>query len=136
MGKFFIFVLFLLVSCFNFSAFAITKCIDTSVFSSCIFSNGSGSNFYSTCGSISVRGVAFCGTGNGGNSVGEVQTSSSSGDNTNCWCRMIDPAVSLWVYAVGYANEASCLSSCASRCAQYFQNNSNSLRTYMLQNLS
>lgn len=135
MNKIFTFV-FLIFACLDFPAFAITKCIDTSVFSSCFSSNGSGSNFYSTCGSISVRGVAFCGTGNGGNSVGEVQTSSSSGDNATCWCRMIKPAVSLWVYTLSFADEATCLHSCASKCAQYYQFNTNSFRTKMLQYLS
>lgn len=136
MGKFFIFVSFLLVSCFNFSAFAITKCIDTSLLSSnCINTGGSGGNFYVGC-SLPVNGVAFCGTGYGGDVVTEVQTSSSSGDNATCWCRMIKPAVSLWVYTVSFKDEATCLHSCGSKCAQYYQFNTNSFRTKMLQYLS
>ena len=82
-----------ILGCVNVSAFAVTKCLNTSViFNSCSNYSGAGSDFFVTCQGVSVRGVAFCGIG--GTTTSQVTTSGTLGNNTNCWCRMISPAVS------------------------------------------
>ena len=124
-----------ILGCVNVSAFAVTKCLNTSViFNSCSNPSGSGSDFYVTCQGVSVRGVAFCGIG--GTTTSQVTTSGTLGNNTNCWCRMISPAVSgNWVYAIGFNDEAACLNGCARQCASRFASNSNYLRTNLLRYL-
>lgn len=118
------------------SATAVTKCLNTSLFDGCSFPNGSGSDFNVQCnGGMSVNGVGFCGLGNGDISSGVI-VSSNADSNTTCWCRMVKPAVSQWVRAVGFGSETLCLNGCANKCANYFRDNTNSMRTKMLQELS
>ena len=118
------------------SATAVTKCLNTSLFDGCSFPSGSGSNFYVQCnGGMSVNGFVFCGPGYSDISS-EVTVSSNADDNTNCWCRMVKPAVSQWVRTVSFGSETLCLNECAKKCANYFRDNVNSMRTKMLQDLS
>ncbi len=100
---------------------AVVKCVKLTSSTTCTPGNSaSGSNWSITCGDIPIQGVAFCGSASGGTS-GATRDSVpvfSSGDmNKYCWCRMISPAVSPWVYA-GYSgtNTNSCVINCASQC--------------------
>ena len=80
-------------------AAAVTKCVKLTSSTTCSTYSGEHgqSNWSATCGGVSIQGVAFCGSQNGG-SQGATSTavtiSTTSDDNKYCWCRMISPAVS------------------------------------------
>lgn len=72
-------------------------------------------------GTIPVRMLAMCSSTSGG-SVGAYRSSLSTNNVSNnyCWCRVIWPAVSYWVY-VGY--QGSCTTNCAPVCGSVVANN-------------
>ena len=101
-------------------AMAVTKCVKLTPSTTCTTYSGNGSNWSATCGSIEIQGVAFCGSQKGG-SVGTksetVTTSLTSNDNRYCWCKMVSPAVSSWVFSSGGGSASGCANGCASTCA-------------------
>ena len=109
-------------------AYAVTKCVKLTPSTLCTTSSSNGSNWYATCGGIAIQGVAFCGSLDGG-PVGAttetVTTSSISDNNKYCWCKMVSPAVSRWVYSRAYALAGECASDCAYVCASNAQYRSN-----------
>ena len=105
------------------SAFAVTKCVKLNSSTTCSdFSGATGqSNWSATCGGVSVQGVAFCGSQKGGSNgatTDAVTTSSTSDDNKYCWCKMVSPAVSRWVFAYSGASAGDCAFNCAAYCAR------------------
>ena len=104
--------------------YAVTKCVKLSSSTTCTSSSGATaqSNWSATCGGIEIQGVALCGSQNGG-SVGAkletVKTSSTSDNNRNCWCKMVSPAVSSWVFTYSYASVGHCAPVCAYSCANH-----------------
>lgn len=70
-----------------------------------------------------VSGIGICIDGSGGTDYG-YSTSylvPSSGNGTDCWCKMLTPAVSQWVYAWSTRNEspgANCYRDCSRKCAE------------------
>ena len=105
-------------------AAAVTKCVKLTSSTTCINPSAElrQSNWSATCGGIEIQGVALCGSQNGG-SPGKtsetVKISSISDNNTHCWCKMVSPAVSSWVYRNMSSN--NCAYGCASSCAGYVQ---------------
>ena len=80
--------------------------------------------------SVAVHGIGVCAATDGTTSspVNSLYTSKcfstgscpASGDAVNCWCRMVSPALSQWVYSgLVYRSQSECLSYCASTCYQY-----------------
>ena len=110
-------------------AYAVTKCVKLTSSTTCTSASVSysQSNWSATCGGIEIQGVAFCGSQDGG-STGTtsetVTTSSVSDDNKYCWCKMVSPAVSSWVFYDSYLSTGVCLYGCARYCAVRAQNNS------------
>lgn len=101
-------------------ATAVTKCVKLSSSTSCSNYSSNGSNWYATCGGIEIQGVAFCGSHNGGSTGATsttVTTSSTSDNNKYCWCKMVSPAVSHWVYSISYASTDDCVNDCVASCA-------------------
>ena len=103
-------------------AMAVTKCVKLSSSTTCPdYSGATGqSNWSATCGGISIQGVAFCGSQNGGSAgatTDAVTTSTTSTDNKYCWCKMVSPAVSTWVFDNGLGSAANCAINCAYACA-------------------
>ena len=117
---------------------AVTKCVKLSSSTTC--SNYSGatgqSNWSVTCGGVSVQGVAFCGSQSGG-SQGATSTtvtiSSTVDNNKYCWCKMVSPAVSSWVFASDLPG-SSCYNVCPYQCA--YAINDASFRSGMFGSLS
>ena len=109
-------------------AAAVTKCVKLTSSTTCTsYSGATGqSNWSATCGGIEIQGVALCGSQNGGSSGTKsenVTTSSTSDDNKNCWCKMVSPAVSSWVYGATPPDAGTCADKCANSCmgiAQHF----------------
>ena len=108
-------------------AYAVTKCVKLTPSTTCTTFSGNGSNWSVTCGGIEIQGVAFCGSQKGG-SKGEtsetVTTSSTSDDNKYCWCKMVSPAVSPWVFRYSDTSVGYCAVNCAGLCGQYARSSS------------
>ena len=123
-------------------AAAVTKCVAlNSSSTTCTSPSGpyGQSNWSATCGGIEIQGVAFCGSQNGG-SIGTksetVTTSSVSDDNKYCWCKMVSPAVSSWVfYNYSSTSAGYCAYNCAYDCATGARNYS-ALRSALFSGLS
>ncbi len=106
-------------------AYAVTKCVKLTSSTKCTNASGSGSNWSATCGGIEIQGVAFCGSQNGGSAGTKsetVTTSLTSDDNKHCWCKMVSPAVSSWVFGYSGAAAGFCANRCASDCADRARN--------------
>ena len=121
-------------------AYAVTKCVKLTSSTTCTSVSGAfgQSNWSATCGGIEIQGVAFCGSQNGG-SMGtkseKVTTSSTSDDNKNCWCKMVSPAVSSWVFNTSTESAGACAYLCAYNCAGRAQSQS-AFRTPLFSGLS
>ncbi len=101
--------------------YAVTKCVKLTPSTTCSsFSGAPGqSNWSATCGGIEIQGVAFCGSQNGGSAgtKSENVTTSATDDNKYCWCKMVSPAVSSWVFNNMSGDALNCRSLCAHDCA-------------------
>ena len=100
-------------------ATAVTKCVKLRTDTSCSSGSGSDSNWSANCGDVSINGVAICGSETGyyvGTTSESVTASTTSNANKYCWCKMVSPAVSPWVFRFAYSSETECFSSCAGGC--------------------
>ena len=50
--------------------------------------------------------------------VTQLDTSPTADDNKHCWCRMISPAVSHWVFRNSLTSAGICAQACAYQCAE------------------
>ncbi len=123
-------------------AYAVTKCVKLTSSTTCTSSSGAlgQSNWSATCGGIEIQGVAFCGSQDGG-SEGKtsetVTTSPASADNKNCWCKMVSPAVSSWVfYESSGVSAGSCATTCAYSCATGAGQTNSAFRSALFSGLS
>ena len=121
-------------------AMAVTKCVKLNSSTTCSSSSGAyrQSNWSATCGGVSIQGVAFCGSQDGGSAgatTDAVTTSSTSDNNKYCWCKMVSPAVSRWVFNYASASAGSCANSCATYCASDARSSA-SFRSALFSNLS
>ena len=120
-------------------AYAVTKCVKLTPSTTCTTSSGNGSNWSATCGGIEIQGVAFCGSRKGG-SMGTksetVTTSSTSDNNKYCWCKMVSPAVSSWVFSFSYTDAGSCATTCAYGCALGAGQTNSAFRSALFSGLS
>lgn len=83
-----------------------------------------------TTPSFTVRGVAGCSKSGGtvGTTTKDILPTlddKEDANNNKCWCKMLIPAVSQWVYLKSYASDGigSCAKSCAYRCGEAMTNN-------------
>ena len=121
------------------SAYAVTKCVKLTSSTTCTTFSGNGSNWSATCGGIEIQGVAFCGSRKGGSmgaTTESVTISSTSDNNKYCWCKMVSPAVSSWVfYNYSSTTAGYCAYNCAYDCATGARNYS-ALRSALFSGLS
>lgn len=115
MQKLFIFTICMATT----GAYGATKCV---LFNNCVFgqSTYNQTDWSTTCGTVSVRGVAACGDTTGNKLNAHADTVSINQDvskNIHCWCRMIIPAVSKWSFANTYSNAGTCAHECVDQCA-------------------
>lgn len=66
-----------------------------------------------------VRGISVCTLIPGSFATVNTGVSDSPDSGTNCFCKMMAPATSYWVYVTGYGTNALCNSGCATACATY-----------------
>ena len=105
-------------------AHAVTKCVALNSSTTCTIDDYERhTDWASTCTtygvSTPVSGIGICSSTDGGSgyqTATELDTSNTPDDNKYCWCRMISPAVSRWVYSAAPAN-IYCARTCANNCA-------------------
>ena len=106
-------------------ASAVTKCVKLSSSTTCSYVNPGTyvvdwtSNCTSSGTSVAISGISQC-SSTSGSSVGQKATAlkiSGGTDDKYCWCKMVSPAVSSWVFNRDYGSASSCANGCASNCA-------------------
>ena len=129
MKKLFVFsILTMFITC---AVNAATKCIAMGSSSSCsqMSADVSQSDWGSICNNITIHGISACGTWEIANvaSVGAVYETvtyaSTPNGNTGCFCKIVQPVVSRWVFAERFKDESDgnaperCEKWCAATCA-------------------
>ena len=116
-------------------AHAVQKCValDSST-TTCTSTPSTGdADWSATCTtngtSVPIKGIAMCSNQAADAQFGTsdaITTVSSTSDttNVNCWCKMVEPAVSSWVSLYAYASAGTCAYHCSSICAYRAQGNS------------
>ena len=109
-------------------AIAVQKCValdssTTTCTSTSAYGNADWSATCTTNGtSVPIKGIAMCsnqktdaryGTSDAITTVSTVADTS----NVNCWCKMVEPAVSSWVFLVADSSAGSCVIRCSLYCA-------------------
>ena len=82
-----------------------------------------------------VAGVSSCNEIPGTvNSAAGYISASSNDTGQYCWCEMVKPLISEWVFAYEYADDSTCASSCTAKCANVVETVS-AFRTAMYGNI-
>ena len=109
-------------------AIAVQKCValDPST-TTCTSTPASGNADWSaTCTtngtSVPINGIAMCSNQkadaiNGTSDAITTVSSTTDTTNFNCWCKMVEPAVSSWVFIGTFTSASICADSCSSNCA-------------------
>ena len=116
-------------------AHAVQKCValDASTTTCTSTPTAGNADWSATCTtngtSVPIKGIAMCSNQAADAAYGTsdaITTVSSSSDttNVNCWCKMVEPAVSSWVFLYASTSAGYCASACSSGCAGYAQRNS------------
>ena len=108
-------------------AHAVTKCVALNSSTTCTSDDTQyrgHTDWAATCTtngvSTPIRGIGICSSTRGGSTVAtatELDTSYGPDENHNCWCRMISPAVSRWVFNRSDLTAGDCAYECAYSCA-------------------
>lgn len=108
MKKLFLLFLFTISCLFCSAASSMTVCFSPDAFSGCEATNPEGMlTWHRTCGAFSVRGIGIC---------SDSSLKIGSGDDTYCYCKLLSPYYSNWVYAGKFSSEQDCASSCSEYC--------------------
>ena len=108
-------------------AYAVTKCVKLSSSTTCSHVNPGTyvvdwtSNCTSRGTSVAISGISQC-SSTSGSSTGQKATSleiSGGTDDKYCWCKMVSPAVSSWVFNYDRGSASNCAYSCANGCANF-----------------
>ena len=109
-------------------AFAVQKCValDASTTTCTSTPTSNNADWSTTCKtngtSVPIKGIAMCSNQAADARYGTsdaITTISSQSDttNVNCWCKMVEPAVSSWVFLVADSSAGSCVTRCSLYCA-------------------
>lgn len=112
---------------------AAVKCVRLNTNSQCQAAALGKAGWEGNCGA-SVEGVAICASSSG-TTASSLTVSQDPTKNGYCWCRLISPAVSQWVYSGLAAYHEDCLGDCAEECAATIKSDS-TFRTRIFSNLS
>ena len=105
------------------SVYAVTKCVKLTAGTTCTadtFVDAGQSDWTATCGGVLISGIGFCSSQDGGTTGAAsnvLTTSLDEADNRYCWCRMLSPAVSRWVFYLDFEFPGRCAYYCARNCA-------------------
>lgn len=106
-------------------ASAVTKCVKLSSSTTCSQVNPGTyvvdwtSNCTSSGTSVAISGISQCSSTNGSSGGLKATALKISGgtDDKYCWCKMVSPGVSYWVFARGTGSASLCANYCAHYCA-------------------
>ena len=86
--------------------------------------------------SVDVKGVSVCSSqsGNKGDVADTLSRSHIASENVHCWCKMVSPAVSRWVYSEDAGG--NCAHYCATDCVSGLSGYLTTFRTSMFSSLS
>ena len=125
-------------------ATAVTKCVALNSNTTCTqeYPGDNVSDWTSTCTtngvSTPIKGIGIC-SADKGNAVGSTATvlriSATLDENANCWCRMISPAVSRWVFSNTHSPAEICPQACSDYCTGKIWNDA-AFRSAMFGSLS
>lgn len=116
---------------------AAVKCVQLNTNSQCQAAALGKAGWSGDCGTrdrLPVEGVAICASSSG-TTASSLSVSPDPTKNGFCWCRLISPAVSQWVYSGLAAYHEDCLGDCAEECAASLASDS-TFRTRIFSNLS
>ncbi len=115
--------LFLAVFLASGAAYASVRCValDSNTTCTAYSANGGSSVWSATCGGIQISGVYQCGKISGvsaGYTVESFSVDGNTGHNTACFCKMVAPVASKWVFKQIHSSGAGdCAYWCQSACA-------------------
>lgn len=89
-----------------------------------------GGGWGATCGDTEIKGISAC-----GNAFDSVNVFVGTAPGALCFCKMIKPAVTIWVREPAINNAATCSTNCDTECAKAFVYDTNSLRSTMMDNI-
>ncbi|MBQ7127937.1 MAG: hypothetical protein IJO18_03060 [Alphaproteobacteria bacterium] len=109
-------------------AHAVQKCValDASTTTCTSTPTAGNADWSATCTtngtSVPIKGIAMCSNQAADAAYGTsdaITTVSSSSDttNVNCWCKMVEPAVSSWVFFSASTSAGHCAAYCSFFCA-------------------
>lgn len=77
-------------------------------------------DWYSTCSGFTLRGLGYCSKESGSvstrNTKEYITLSMTPSENRWCWCKVIYPGVTPWIFGSEYATKDNCDSDCAGLC--------------------
>ena len=124
-------------------AMAVTKCVNlSSTSTTCAgnLSSSTGADWSATCTtngqSVDIKGIAVCTaatTGRAPVTRTATTTLSTNLGNVDCYCKMVSPAVSRWIFAIRQEN---CGSTCAAMCANVLSYSDRAMAKTMFSSLS
>lgn len=97
-----------------------TKCIALDSSSKCTGTSPYGKvDWTTTCNGVPLTGLGICSATAGtaqGQTTSTLATDIATDANKYCWCRIIKPVVSPFVYADTYESSGGCANVCANLC--------------------
>lgn len=120
-----LFFTFICLLTFN-QAFAAVNCIALTPETSCtlVKPEEGQSDWSADCNGINIKAVSACGhvdkssfTPESGWITESVRRSGNVEENTDCFCKMVQPAVSRWVYYKTHITAGDCSWWCSNACA-------------------
>lgn len=124
-------------------AMAVTKCVNlSSTSTTCAgnLSSSTGADWSATCTtngqSVDIKGIAVCTAATSGRApvTGTATTTLSTNlGNVDCYCKMVSPAVSRWIFAIRQEN---CGGTCAKMCANVLSYSDRAMAKTMFSSLS
>ena len=123
-------------------AHAVTKCVALNSNTICTVrysQYAERADWAATCEGTQISGIGICSSttaSNLFNTATELEISATTDENIHCWCRMITPAVSRWVYIDNSGSTDMCATYCAHDCAKLLDDNDMSFASALFGSLS
>lgn len=129
------FITCVLVGCVGTAGAATVKCIYFNSNTACTYENPyDNATFNATCGGINVKGIGYC-SQQSGSSMGSTSMDLTKTPGIYCWCKMLSPAVSYWVYLESAMSEDQCWHTCSIDCAIRLGDSTSEYRRSMFLNI-
>ncbi|MBR2393170.1 MAG: hypothetical protein IKB05_01630 [Alphaproteobacteria bacterium] len=122
-------------------ATAVQKCVALDETSTCsaTFPENLSTDWSAQCSTnetvVNIKGLSLCSNKAGdtnGDTADYITMSGSINENIRCWCRIISPGVTPWVYLVTLDSSfISCMVNCRAWCMQSVKSNSGILTSLM-----